>query len=206
LNILLLGATGRVGKEIAARALTVGHIVNALVRNPDAVIWDEGNLHIMQGDACNESDIRLAMQGTEAVISSLSTDGGTVLTESTPHLIAAMKEQSIRRIVTIGTAGILQSREYPELLRYESPDSRRSSTRAAEEHRHMWELLRVSGLDWTIVCPTYLPDGERLGLYRVERDFLPEGGQSISVPDTADFAYQQLFSRDYVGCRVGIAY
>jgi uncharacterized protein len=206
MKILLLGATGRVGKEIAARALTDGHMVNALVRNPDALTWDEGNLHIMHGNACNESDIRLTMQGTMAVICSLSTDGGTVLTESTPHLIAAMKEQSIRRIVTIGTAGILQSREYPELLRYESPDSRRSSTRAAEEHRHMWELLRASGLDWTVVCPTYLPDGERLGLYRVEQDFLPEGGHSISVPDTADFAYQQLFSRDYIGCRVGIAY
>lgn len=206
MKILLMGATGRVGREIVARALADGHHIHALVRNPDAVVRDEGNLHIVRGDACKKNDVLRAMQGAEAVISSLSTDGGTVLTESTPLLIAAMKEQGIRRIVTIGTAGILQSREYPELLRYESPDSRRSSTRAAEEHRHVWELLQSSGLDWTVVCPTYLPDGERLGRYRVERDFLPEGGRSISVPDTADFAYQQLFSGDYVGSRVGIAY
>lgn len=56
------------------------------------------------------------------------------------------------------------------------------------------------------MCPTYLFDGESLGKYRVERDYLPDGGTSISVIDTAEFAYQQLMSDEYVQSRVGIAY
>ncbi|MER2259864.1 MAG: NAD(P)H-binding protein, partial [Priestia megaterium] len=67
-------------------------------------------------------------------------------------------------------------------------------------------LLQQSGLDWTIVCPTYLPDGERLGNYRTERDFLPLDGSQISVPDTADFAYRLLQSDEFIKARVGIAY
>ena len=29
----------------------------------------------------------------------------------------------------------------------------------------------------------------KVGKYRIERNFLPEGGIKISVPDTAEFAY-----------------
>ncbi|KAF6618583.1 NAD(P)H-binding protein, partial [Paenibacillus sp. EKM208P] len=79
-------------------------------------------------------------------------------------------------------------------------------TRAAEEHRRVYELLRESALDWTIVCPTYLPDGARTGIYRVEKDFLPEGGSQINTADTADFTYRQCKSYEFVRTRVGIAY
>ena len=91
------------------------------------------------------------------------------------YIIEAMENEGIQRIITIGTAGILQSRTTPNLLRYQSSESKRKSTRAAEEHHKVYDLLKQSTLEWTIVCPTYLPDGERLGEYRVERDFLPDG-------------------------------
>lgn len=123
-----------------------------------------------------------------------------------PFIIDAMEKEDIKRIITIGTAGILQSRVSPELLRYQSSESKRKLTRAAEEHHKVYELLEQSELDWTIVCPTYLPDGERLGNYRTERDFLPVDGSQISVPDTADFAYSLLESGDFIKARVGIAY
>ena len=53
-----------------------------------------------------------------------------------------------------------------------------------------WDTFKIiseqSKLEWTIVCPTYLPDGERLGKYRTESNYLPEGGIEISVSDTAE--------------------
>jgi putative NADH-flavin reductase len=215
MHVLILGATGRVGRRVVQQALADGHQVTALVRNPakaaeqQAGIFNAAQavrLTLLQGDARSEGDLRSAAKDVDAVVSCLGTDGDTVLTDSTPLLVKVMKEQRIRRIITIGTAGILQSREYPDMLRYESPETRRSSTRAAEEHRKAWELLAASGLDWTVVCPTYLPEGERLSRYRFERDYLPDGGTSISVADTADFTYAQLTLDEYIGCRVGIAY
>lgn len=206
MHFLLLGATGRVGTRVLERALADNHKVTALVRDPQKVNQQSGQFTLLQGDACNPGDIRRSLENVDVVISCLNTDGGTVLTESTPLLIEAMRAQGVRRVVTIGTAGILQSHEHPGLLRYETPDTRRSSTRAAGEHRKAWELLQASGLAWTVVCPTYLPDGEALGNYRVARDFLPEDGKSISVGDTAAFAYSAACSDEYVGCRVGLAY
>lgn len=206
MKILLLGATGRVGSRIGVQALGDGHRVVALVRKPAKLELAGENLTVVQGDALNAEDIGKAMQGVDAVVSALGTDGATTLSESMPLVIRAMNERGIRRIVSVGTAGILRSRTEPDLLRYESSESRRRSTFAAEEHRRAYESLERSDLDWTIVCPTFLPDGERIGTYRVERDYLPEGGASISVADTADFAYRQNGSLEYNRSRVGIAY
>ena len=208
MHFLLLGATGRVGQRILAQALQDGHEVTAIVRSTQKVTLRSDRLTLLQGDACSAADLERAMTGVhvDVVVSCLGTDGGTVLTEATPLLIGAMKAAGVSRVVTVGTAGILQSREHPGLLRFEAPDTRRSSTRAAEEHRTAWALLAASGLRWTVVCPTYLPDGEAQGQFRAERDFLPDGGTSISVGDTAAFTYRVAVEGAYVGCRVGLAY
>ncbi|MER2030170.1 MAG: SDR family oxidoreductase [Solibacillus sp.] len=206
MNLLILGGTGRVGNYLVENALQDHHHVSVLVRTPEKIQINHKSLTVIQGNVLSKENIEQAMHGAELVISALNTDGGTTLTESMPLIIDAMKKEGIKRIISIGTAGILQSRVSPELLRYQSSESKRKLTRAAEEHHKVYELLEQSELDWTIVCPTYLPDGERLGNYRTEQDFLPVDGSQISVPDTADFAYSLLESGDYIKARVGIAY
>ncbi|USK31210.1 SDR family oxidoreductase (plasmid) [Bacillus sp. CMF21] len=206
MNILILGATGRVGSQIVTYALHDRHHVTVLVRTPEKIQINSENLTIIQGNVLNKNDIVRAMHGIDVVISALNTDGTTTLSESMPLIIKAMENEGIKRIITIGTAGILQSRTTPTVIRYQSSESKRKSTRAAEEHHKVYDMLKQSTLDWTIVCPTYLPDGEREGQYRIERNFLPEGGMKISVSDTAEFTYRQIESSDYVQSRVGIAY
>lgn len=206
MNILLLGMTGRVGSEIAKLALGDKHQVTALVRTPEKISINDDNLSIIKGDVTVKEDVERAMKGADAVISALNTDGADTLTKSMPLIIEAMTDESIKRIVTVGTAGILNSRVEPDVLRYQSSESKRKLTRAAEEHHKTYLLLEDSNLDWTVVCPTYLPDGEAVGEHREERDFLPEDGKKITVGDTAEFVYKQLESDKYIKSRVGIAY
>ncbi|MGQ8872197.1 NAD(P)-dependent oxidoreductase [Paenibacillus sp. TSA_86.1] len=206
MHILVLGATGRVGSHIVTYALQDGHQVTALVRAPEKINTRHDRLTIIQGNVLESQDLLRAIQGTDVVISALNTDGTTTLSESMPLLMDAMVHEGIQRIITVGTAGILQSRTEPAKLRYQSSESKRKSTRAAEEHERVYALLKESNLEWTMVCPTYLPDGERLGTYRVERDMLPESGTEISVGDTAEFTYRQLMDRQFINSRVGICY
>ncbi|QFP75540.1 NAD(P)-dependent oxidoreductase [Deinococcus sp. AJ005] len=205
MNIAIFGGTGRTGSEIVRRALQDGHAVKALVRTLDGREPRQG-LTLVQGDARDAGTVERLIAGVDAVISALSTDTTTTLTEATAAIIAGMKAQGVSRIVTIGTAGILDSRTEPGKLRYQSNESQRKQTFAAEEHQRAYEMLRGSALDWTVVCPTYLPDGEAVGGYRIERDYLPVDGQQISTGDTAAFAYAELLEREHVGYRVGIAY
>ncbi|MUT66536.1 NAD(P)-dependent oxidoreductase [Paenibacillus sp. NEAU-GSW1] len=215
MRITLLGATGRVGRLILASALQEGFAVTAIVRSPEklAEVTDgendafvAGKLTLLQGSVLDAELLDTAVEGADAVVSALSTDGGTTLSDSVPLLIRAMEKHAVKRLIAIGTAGVLQSRAEPELLRYQSSESRRSLTRAAEEHHAMLQILQQSTLDWTLVCPTYLPEGEYTGVYRTERDFLPEGGKQISTGDTADFAFRLLSSDEWLHCRVGLAY
>lgn len=206
MNILLLGATGRVGSHIVTYALHECHQVTALIRSPEKIQIDHKNLTIIQGNVLNRDDIMRAINGMDIVISALNTDGTTTLSESIPLIIEAMENEGIKRIITIGTAGILQSKTTPTVLRYQSSESKQKSTRAAKEHHKVYDMLKQSTLEWTIVCPTYLPDGEKVGSYRIARDILPDGGAKIAVPDTAEFTYKQVEARDYIRSRVGIAY
>jgi putative NADH-flavin reductase len=206
MKICLLGSTGRTGSAILNLAQGNGHALSLLVRDKAKLPELTDSIYIMEGTARSKHDLLQAMDNCDAVISALSTDGGDLLTQAMPLIIEAMEQKKIKRIVTIGTAGILQSRAEPHLLRYESSESRRKLTRAAEEHRTVYERLASSNLDWTIVCPTYLPEGDVTGKYRTEEDRLPEGGTSISTGDTAEFAYKCLVEGLYIGKRVGISY
>lgn len=206
LKILVLGATGRVGSHIVSLALRDEHSVTALVRHPNKLQINDENLHIVLGNVFEKQDIGNVMANVDIVISTLNTDGTNTLTESMPLILDAMDKEHVKRIITVGTAGILQSRLTPSILRYQSSESKRKSTFAAEEHHKVYNFLKNSDTDWTIVCPTYLPDGEYTGTYRIERDFLPEDGVEISVADTAEFVYQQIQSKEFLKSRVGIAY
>lgn len=206
MKILVLGATGRVGRQIVEFALQDQHEVTTFVRDSHKLQLDNKNLHMFQGNVLNKKDLEQAMVNVDVVVSALNTDGNDTLSSSISLILEVMEQHTIKRIITIGTAGILQSRVSPTILRYQSTESKRKSTFAAKEHQYVFEQLHDSNVDWTIVCPTYLPDGSFTGVYRVERNFLPEGGSEISVADTASFAYQQIFSKEFVKTRVGIAY
>lgn len=206
MKILVLGASGRVGSHLVELALKDQHEVTILVRDPNKIQQHHQQLRVIQGNVLNRQDVEQAMVNVGVVVSALNTDGRDTLSASLPLILEAMTQQQVKRIITIGTAGILQSRVTPTILRYQSTESKQKSTFAAQEHQHVFEQLQQSDRDWTIVCPTYLPKGAWTGNYRIERDFLPEGGTQISVADTADFAYQQIFSEEFLKTRVGIAY
>ncbi|MER0468539.1 SDR family oxidoreductase [Bacillus cabrialesii subsp. cabrialesii] len=206
MKIALFGASGRVGRAFIKQAAADEQFdIYALARSQPAELPLPKDRIVMGNARCRE-DVRSVMKDAEIVISCLGTDGDDTLSAALTHILAIMREQHIKRLITIGTAGILDSRYEPGKFRFETNESKRKQTRAAKEHAKVYEMLKDSSLDWTIICPTYLPDGTATGVYRTERNVLPEGGTSITVGDTADFLYRELVTGEYVGYRAGLAY
>lgn len=206
MNILLFGTTGRVGSEIVRYALQDGQHVTAFVRSSQKLALQHERLTVIEGNVLHKEAVMKAIASVDVVVSALNYDGAKTLSTSMPYIIEAMIQHGVKRIVTVGTAGILQSCIEPEKLRYQSSESKRKVTLPAEDHHAAYAQLAASTLDWTIVCPTYLPDGENTGTYRVEQHVLPEDGNRITVGDTAHFTYAQVTSNTYNRMRVGIAY
>ncbi|WJE16758.1 NAD(P)H-binding protein [Halobacillus sp. ACCC02827] len=206
MKIAVFGATGRVGSLVVKHAIKRGFAVKALVRDrskAEAMIPDA---ELIVGDTKEEAAVRQTLDGCDLVFSGLSTDKTDTLTTSFPHIIRVMKEKGISRIVTIGTAGILNSRHEEGKFRFETNESKRKQTFAAEEHAQVYRLLQASDLEWTIICPTYLPDGGKEGIVRYEINKLPEDGKKITVADTAEFAMQEMIDSRFPQKRVGICY
>src|SRR5690606_17607607 len=128
--------------EILKRALADGHQVTALQRSPK--LDKHPGLETVFGDVRQGKDVKRTKAGADAVISALGTDKTTTLTDAMPFIIESMKAHGIKRIITIGTAGILNSRLEEGKLRYQGGDSNRKLTFAAEQHEQVYRMLEES--------------------------------------------------------------
>ncbi|PSP19136.1 MAG: 3-beta hydroxysteroid dehydrogenase [Cyanobacteria bacterium QS_8_64_29] len=69
MKVLLVGATGTLGRQVARRALEQGHHVRCLVRNPkQAAFLKEWGAELVRGDLCQPDTLPPALAGMEATI------------------------------------------------------------------------------------------------------------------------------------------
>lgn len=213
MKVLILGATGYVGKEVLKDALARGHDVTALARNPDAVP-DHAKLRKVKGDALDAAAVREAVKGQDAVLCAigLSTSaapkrggnlpkgqGTTLFSESAKHIIDAMKAEGVRRLVIMSNVGVGDSRAavpwfarkiiFPLFLPF--------LIAIFEDKERMEPLVMQSGLDWTIVRYNGIRGDAAKGTRKVAMD--GKVGMTMTVPDSAKFFVDQLEDRTYVG-------
>ena len=210
MKILLIGATHGTGKEILNQTLAQNHEVTALVRNPAALTLQNEHLKVVQGDVLDIASVEQAMAGQEAVICSLglslsaSRKPTTVYSDGTRNLIAAMNKQGVHRLICITGVGSGDSRGHggffydniflPLLLNEGYADKTRQE-----------EIIKQSTLDWVIVRPGVLSNGQAKGHYRVMLDgkYRIKG---IARADVATFILEQLTSDTYLKKTPGISY
>ena len=124
MKVCILGATGRVGSNIINLALKDSAEVTALARDLNRIEIQHERLRVIEGNVLNENDIKKVIEGSDIVISTLGTDRNGTLGKSMPQIIKQMEEDGVRRIITIGTAGILQARTNLNLYRFQSTESK----------------------------------------------------------------------------------
>jgi putative NADH-flavin reductase len=71
MKLLILGATGHIGRELVDLALARGHVVTAYVRTPTKIKRRDRGLIVKQGDALEVDRLTEALLGQDAVVSAL---------------------------------------------------------------------------------------------------------------------------------------
>jgi putative NADH-flavin reductase len=208
MRIVILGAGGRVGQNMLLQAIDNGHDVVGFVRSLDAVLLRNPRLRLEVGDALNLADITRVLAGADVVISALGSrvldKPITLMSAAMAHILVAMQAQGVRRVLAIGGAGILQANA--QQLRRDLPDFPPMLQHVTDDHWRVYELLRQSAMDWTLVCPPMMPSDARTETYRVQADYLPEGATQVSAADCAHFVLQEAVANQYLRKRVGIGY
>ncbi|HQY93995.1 SDR family oxidoreductase [Caldilinea sp.] len=207
MKIALLGATGRTGRHILHAALLEGQQVSVLVRNPAKLTPDRDQVTIFLGDALDAEMVAYSMRECDVVGSALGLADNVepdALSLATANIVNAMQQNGIQRLVVVAGAGILQDRQ-GERLRMEAPDFNPAYSPYAVEHRRVYDCLRQSQLDWTLVCPGVMHDESSSGALRVEVDHLPTPAAKVTYADVGHFVYQLLATPEYQRQRIGVA-
>ncbi len=195
MKLAVFGATGRTGKPLVAAALERGHEVRALARDPAKLDVSQENLLVIHGDALNAADVAETVAGCDAVLSVLGQTKGSpkdLQTTATRHIVAAMKTHGVTRVISLTGAGVRDPNDAPKFIDRVFglllATVARSVIRDADAHA---EVLRQSGLEWTLVRGPRLTEGPRTGSYKVGYVGKDSGTQA-SRADVADFMLSQL--------------
>ena len=165
MKILILGISGRTGRLVAEEAIKRGHKVAGIVRNPGSL--NVKGAEIIAGTPYDIETVRKAMEGCDAVISTLSlvsSSQGLFKKITTPldsmsvslgNTVTVMGENGIRRIVLMTAAGVGDTAHMlPAFFKFLIKISNIRFSYA--DHERQEKILASSDLDWTIVRPVGL--------------------------------------------------
>ena len=220
MKLTIVAATGGIGRCLLDQALAAGHDVTVVVRRRDRLTVP---VRAVEADlaAADPAALEGAVAGADAVLSGLGprsrADAG-IASRGTRALIAAMAAADVRRIVAVSAAplGSVASPGRPSPPRHDPGDgffmrhlfSRIARAAFAEHYADlalMEDMLRESGLDWTVVRPPRLTDRPLTGRYRTAHGRNLRSGWIVPRADVAHLMLRCVDDPDTVGQFIGVA-
>ncbi|MGA4473565.1 NAD(P)-dependent oxidoreductase [Ectopseudomonas chengduensis] len=213
MRIALIGATGYVGAPLLQEALSRGHQVTALVRQPQK-LNAHPQLTVVEADVHDSAALTRQLQGHDAVISAFNPGWGVAeireqFIAGSRSIIAASKQAGVKRLLVVGGAGSLYVAPNVQLI--DTPGFPAEYKEGAEGARQTLEILRgEQDLEWTFLSPAaLLVSGPRTGKFRLGRDELLMNGNepgSISVADLAVALLDEVEQPQHIRQRFTLAY
>jgi len=208
MKLAIFGATGTVGRHVVEQALAQGHQVVAFARNPANLAITHPNFRPFSGDVFEPLAVSTAIKGCDGVLVSLGSSKltGKVRSVGTRHIVEAMEQQQVKRLICQSTLGVGESRAnlnffwkyimFGFILRC-----------IFKDHVEQEKIVENSSLDWTIVHPAAFTDEPankdyQQGFAATERKLKLK----ISRAAVADFMLKQLKSDEYLYQRPGLSY
>ena len=214
ITILVMGAAGGIGRQVVEGGLAAGHRVIAVMRNPSKLALSHPLLTVVTGDVLKPATYEGYLRSATVVVSALGVAGGvtgdkptTLYSEGSRCLLQAMERSGARRVFFISASAVEISPVLPwvvrlaakyvlqRLLRYMYADLLR-----------MEEIVRGSGVDWTIVRPPRLTNKPVTGRYRYAVNRFLRNALSISRADLADLMIRHAEDGEMVRGVVEVGY
>jgi putative NADH-flavin reductase len=200
MKLLVIGATGRTGREIVQQALARGHHVTAFVRSPESITLENERLTVLKGNAMDENQLFNAMQNHDAVLSTLGPrevfKPSSMLHDSAVATTRAMNRSGVKRLLVLSAAA-----HFPGIPNRIASFIMRNHMR---DSLAMEEIVQANGLDWTIARPPRLTEGDYT-TYRSREAAAPKMGLTLSRKAVAAFMLDAIEQQKHFHKIVGIA-
>jgi putative NADH-flavin reductase len=202
MRLLVLGATGGIGKYLLEYATARGHEVTAFARSPQKVALKHEKLRVIPGDPLNADQLAQVLPGHDAVLSAF---GPSTLRRVTTRrefgkaLAAAMQRSGVGRGLVVSSALLFaEQNAIGKVLK------RTLFRNLIPDMTAMEAAIERDGLDWTIVRPPRLTNGELTQNYHLADGRLPKG-MTISRACVADFMVKEAERPAHVRQIVGLS-
>lgn len=199
LDLLVFGASGRVGGHVVKEALDRGHRVTGVSRNPSGLTNAHANFRAAEGDILDAGSVASLVEGYDVVVVSVrgvapgaEKPEDSLVYRGVENVIEALRRTgSEARLVHVGGAGsleiapgVLLAERLPRFLLPRDFELELDGQVMALEY-----LRGVPDIDWTVISPPRnLTGGKRREEYRTGMDRLLEDDQGRSRISRADFA------------------
>ena len=221
MRLTIFAATGGIGRQVLEQAIAAGHDVTVVVRNPKKVGRE---VRVVRADlsAPDSAVLESAVRGADGVISALGaasrSDVG-VAWRGTRAIVQAMRATGVRRIIVVSAAPIstVASPGRPNPPKHDpgdgffmrhflSPLIKALLRKHYADLAQMEDVLRDSGLDWTVIRPPRLTDRALTGAYRTANGQNLRRGVVISRADVAQLMLRVLEQPQTIRQAIGVAY
>jgi len=220
MKLTIFAATGGIGRQALERAIAEGHEVTAAVRNPKK-LSREIRFVTVDLEAPDPAVLEHAVEGADAVLSCLgprSPSEAGIASRGTRTIVRAMQKAGVRRIVVVSAAPISTvpspgRKEPPRqdpgdgffMRNLFSPLTKAALRKPYADLALMEDVIRDSGLDWTVVRPPRLTDKPLSGNYRMAYGRNLRGGFLVSRADVAHLMLRVLREPETISQTIGIA-
>ncbi|KAF9417520.1 hypothetical protein BGZ94_009948 [Podila epigama] len=199
--MLVLGANGRTGIELVKQGLERNYRVTAFVRDDKLLIEDlmlrkNQNLLIVRGSPTCQADLDRCVEGQDVVVNVIGarfmSSDTTICSHAQVVLNNAMKKHGVRRLVAVTSYGCLGLRNY--LISTKRLFSRVFMTSILKDKVLQEDIIQRDSthLDWTIVRPITLKDGDLTEKYIVTSEALPRTENRIKILTRKNLAHYIL--------------
>lgn len=198
MKITIFGASSASGKLLVEKALAKGYQVTAFVRDEAKLGIAAPNLKVVCGDALNPADVESAVQGSDAVLSTLGPKGkpSVMAAQATKHIVDAMEKHAARRLVVVSVAGIAVPQD-KRGFNIMSALIKLLLKSVFIDRENQLAVLEASKLDWVAVRVPRLTDDPATGSVKA---FFgnPSPSMKVTRSDLADFMLEQISSNQWL--------
>ena len=199
MHLVVLGASGGVGRQLVLAAQQRGHQVTAVAR-ASSELPDVPGVRVVRGDLTDAAFLADTLRAADAVLSGLGLrmpgilpwhkpEDATFASRSAVAIVAAMQRAQVRRILAVSAGGVGDSFEavpgvFRGMIRWTG------LRHAYADLERMEKIYADSGLDWCAPRPTGLTDGPATGKVVIAPSFT--GRATISRADVAGWMLDEV--------------
>lgn len=214
-KIVLIGASGFVGSAILREALSRGHQITAIVRNPAKLTVQDPKLTVVGGDVTDVDFLASQLQGKDALISAFNPgwSNPNIYQETLDGyaaILSAVRKSGIPRMLMVGGAGSLFVAPGKMLMDEEGVPAKLLPGIRSLSQVYLDYLRPEKMVDWIFLSPSAnMFPGKRTTKFRIGKDDLivdQEGDSNISVEDFAVAMIDELEQEKHHRERFTIGY